>query len=188
MAQAITAARGPAVASSVFHAAGCGAWIADPPTEMIAETDVARLHDQVRARFAPGEAKSIADDAGRRTARYILAHRIPGPAQALLKALPATLALPALSTAIAAHAWTFAGSGAFSARGRTLRIAHNPLAPAGPADAPACHWHAAVFETLLRTLVSPTARVREHACCAMGAPACTFVVTFDDAGSADSPP
>jgi hypothetical protein len=60
-------------------------------------------------------AAEVARSAGRRTADYLLAHRIPKPVQALLKALPARLAARVLLSAIARHAWTFAGSGVFSA-------------------------------------------------------------------------
>ena len=78
--------------------------------------------------------------------------------------------------AITKHAWTFAGSGAFRVLGYSplqVEIRDNPLA-IGPADAPICHWHAAVFESLFGALVWPDLQVIEEHCTAMGAPACVF--------------
>ncbi len=56
--------------------------------------------------------------AGQGTADYILAHRIPRPAQALIRALPAALGARLLTAAIARHAWTFVGSGRFAVLSR----------------------------------------------------------------------
>lgn len=101
----------------------------------------------------------ILREAGQGTADYILAHRIPGPAKALIRMLPASLGARMLSAAIARHAWTFAGSGVFRiAARRPLRfeIVDNPLRPGGGVP---CHWHAAVFTRLFQALVWPDARV-----------------------------
>jgi divinyl protochlorophyllide a 8-vinyl-reductase len=57
------------------------------------------------------DAPEILAEAGQGTADYILAHRIPGPAKAVIRALPAPLSARLLTAAIARHAWTFAGSG-----------------------------------------------------------------------------
>jgi hypothetical protein len=59
------------------------------------------------------QAGAILAKAGQGTADYILAHRIPGPAKALIRALPAPLGARLLTAAIARHAWTFTGSGRF---------------------------------------------------------------------------
>jgi divinyl protochlorophyllide a 8-vinyl-reductase len=101
------------------------------------------------------DAPGILAEAGQGTADYILAHRIPGPAKAVIRALPAPLGAHLLTAAIARHAWTFAGSGRFRVAARaplTFEIADNPLAFGG-------HWHAAVFRRLFRALVWPAARV-----------------------------
>lgn len=147
-------------------------------TGLIDEAPVARLHQAMRAEV-PDLAPALAREAGLRTADYILAHRIPKPVQIVLKRLPAVLAGPVLSRAIAKNAWTFAGSGRFGvARGwpAVLLIHDNPVVRGERSDAPLCHWHAGVFERLYRVLVSDRARVREVACCACGAPACRFEV------------
>lgn len=141
------------------------------------EGPAARLHAAVRHDL-PAEAPAILAQAGRRTADYILAHRIPRPAQAVLRALPPALAAPVLTRAIAKHAWTFAGSGLFRVAGRlTFEIADNPLIRGERAPAPLCVWHAAVFERLFRTLVDDRLRAHETACCACGDPACRFELT-----------
>jgi divinyl protochlorophyllide a 8-vinyl-reductase len=111
------------------------------------------------------------------TADYLLANRIPRLAQVFFRLLPARLAAWALMRAISAHAWTFAGSGIFSfsvGSSAEARIRDNPLCSGLRAEAPACVWHAAVFEKLFRALVSPSTRVQEIDCCARGDACCRF--------------
>lgn len=147
-------------------------------TGLIDEAPVARLHQAMRAEV-PDLAPALAWEAGLRTADYILGHRIPAPVRAVLKVLPAVLAGPVLTRAIAKNAWTFAGSGRFEvARGwpAVFLIQDNPVVRGERATAPLCHWHAGVFERLYRVLVSDRARAREVTCCACGAPACRFEI------------
>ena len=148
-------------------------------SHMIPEGDAARLY-QVLRRDEPVLAPELAAEAGRGTADYILAHRIPKPAQWLLKALPAPLAARSLSRAITKHAWTFAGSGAFTARGPwQFEIAANPIVRGEQSDVPLCQWHAAVFEHLYRVLVHPAVSCRETCCCAMQeSDICQFSITI----------
>jgi divinyl protochlorophyllide a 8-vinyl-reductase len=104
------------------------------------------------------QAGVILSRAGQGTADYILAHRIPDPAKALIRSLPAALGARLLTAAIARHAWTFTGSGRFrvtSRRPLTIEVADNPLACPGHL----CQWHAAVFTGLYRTLVWPRVHV-----------------------------
>ena len=106
-------------AAGVFEAPGDDAMMPAAPA--------ARMHQALRA-IEPEMAPSLAWAAGERTAQYILAHRIPQAAQVVLKLLPAALAGPLLSKAIAKHAWTFAGYGAFRVAGTlTFEIADNPI-------------------------------------------------------------
>jgi divinyl protochlorophyllide a 8-vinyl-reductase len=103
-------------------------------------------------------AAAILDEAGQGTADYILAHRIPRAAKGLIRALPAPLGARLLTAAITRNAWTFAGSGEFSALSRapmTFEVRHNPLGFPGRPSL----WHAAVFTRLFRALVWPRARV-----------------------------
>ncbi|MCC1482170.1 bacteriochlorophyll 4-vinyl reductase [Roseibaca sp. Y0-43] len=153
------------------------AGVAEPPADagMWPEAEVARLHHAVRL-FLPDRAPAIQRAAGLAVGDYILAHRIPKLAQRLIRALPAQLGARLLTMAIAKHSWTFAGSGQFRVLGYgplRVEIRDNPLAQHA-ADAPICHWHAAVFERLYSALVWPDVRVVEEACAATGAPACLF--------------
>ena len=148
-------------------------------TAMIDEEPVARLH-QIMRRDLPDLAPDMARAAGRRTGDYILIHRIPRRAQALLHVMPAALSARLLAQAIARHAWTFAGSGAFRVASRApivFEIADNPLVRGEHAPAPVCHWHASVFARLYGRLVARDYACTEVACCATGAPACRFVLT-----------
>lgn len=145
---------------------------------MIPETAAARLHRQLR-REEPELAPRLAEDAGRRTADYILAHRIPRPVQWLLRALPPAAAAALLSRAIEAHAWTFVGSGRFRVVDAwTFEIRNNPLIRGEISDHCLCHWHAGVFARLYAVLVAPGCRCREVACGSLGAgDVCRFQIT-----------
>lgn len=151
-----------------------------PTDRMIDEIPVAQVHCAVRARL-PDQAPALMQEAGQATADYILAHRIPMPAQRLLRALPRGLAAPLLARAIARHAWTFAGSGQFrivSVRPMVFEIADNPVIRGEASARPVCDWHVAVFRRLFAALADPRVTVTETACCACGGPACRFVLRF----------
>lgn len=168
-------ALGRAECRALFASAGVAVPRAD--AGMWPEVEVVRLHREV-VRACPDLAPGLMRAAGLGTADYILANRIPRAAKSVIHALPAPLGARLLTTAIAGHAWTFAGSGRFSidrARPLQVSITGNPLA-CGARDAPSCHWHAAVFERLYATLVWPSVRVRETACGACGDPACRFEI------------
>lgn len=146
--------------------------------EMIPESEAARLHHQLRLE-EPELAPRLSHEAGWQTANYIMAHRIPQPAQQLLKVLPAWASARLLSRAIRQHAWTFAGSGTFRTDGPwRYEIADNPLIRGEHDTGPMCHWHAAVFERLYRKLVHRGARCREVECGCQGADACRFEITI----------
>lgn len=182
--QLLTALRGQghaALAGPLFGRAGAADWFAAPPHEMIDAARVARIHQSVRRELPPGEALAVLQDAGRLTAEYLLAHRIPRPAQIVLKALPPLLAAKTLVPAISRHAWTFAGAGTFTAhagRPTVFAITGNPLCAGETASAPVCTWHAAVFQRLFAELVARSARVTEESCEACGGECCRFVVAW----------
>ena len=163
--------------NAVFEAAELSRYLDAPPGDMIPETEAARLHRALTAMAPPTLARALAADAGRRTADYVMANRIPAPARLLLKAAPVRIAAPMLANAIVAHAWTFCGSGAVSwrrnnARRYTITIENNGLAT------PGCPWHAAVFQRLFRAMVHPNAAVRHPACEALGDAACAFDIAL----------
>ena len=162
------------LAQRIYLAAGHLDWLREPPASMVDEADVAALHAALLRFAQPGEARDYAMEAGRRTGDYIIAHRIPRVAQALLRALPSRLAARLLLKAIARHAWTFAGSGRFVCEGgEPLRfsIIANPLALPG-----GCVWHEAVFTRLFQDLAHPDIVIHEIACCASGSACCRFEI------------
>jgi divinyl protochlorophyllide a 8-vinyl-reductase len=180
IAQVLPAWRGTAFAEQVFERAGLQRHWRRPPEQMVREDEVRALHHALRQAMPAEEAAAVSRAAGRATADYLLAHRIPRPVQRLLKWLPAGLAARVLVAAITRHAWTFAGSGRFSAtpaRGRrplTLEIRDNPLCRGLQAGVPACDYYAATFERLFQVLVHAGTQVLETACEACGDEACRF--------------
>jgi divinyl protochlorophyllide a 8-vinyl-reductase len=173
--------RDEALARTVAQRAGLASWLDAPPQEMIAETSAARLHQTVRAVLPVEIADAALAEAGRTTADYLLKNRIPGFAQFMLRAAPAGWAARGLSRAIRANAWTFAGSGRFSAavdEAAIFEIYDNPFCAGLSNGRKLCVWHSGVFERLFQTLVSPHARAHETACCAAGSPCCRFLLTW----------
>lgn len=143
--------------------------------EMIPEEQAARFHHAIRD-MLPNLAADLAAKSGAATADYILAHRIPATAQAVLRILPPRLAARALSRAITAHAWTFAGSGSFKAETPwSFEIENNPLIAGEHSETPLCLWHAAVFGRLYQKLVDSRVNCREITCAAQdGHTCCSF--------------
>lgn len=184
IAQVIAALRhchGEAVCAGVLARAGLAHYRDHAPAEMVPEDDVSALQRAVRKELPLEAAEDVLSEAGRRTGDYLLAHRIPGFAQAVLRIFPASLAWRALIGAIGGHAWTFAGSGAFRAvpgHPLVIEIEACPLAAGQTSQTPVCAMYANVFERLFAELVSPRARVVETACCAMSAPACRFEMSW----------
>lgn len=177
LAEALAALDGEAARRSVFARAGLTRHLDSPPARMVPDEEVADLHAALVAELGLARAIRVGREAGRLTGLYLLANRIPAPARVALRLLPARFALAVLLRAIAGHAWTFAGAGAFSYRLKPtveLSIAGGPVSRRLVADEPVCAYYAATFETLFRALVSPRAVVEEVACQAMGAQACRF--------------
>lgn len=121
---------------------------------MIPEIAALRLHRWL-ALHDPLDAFTIAEEAGARTADYIIANRIPRAAVWVLRCLPAMLAGPLLMAAIGKHAWTFVGAGHFTPAGAwRFTIDRTSADDAIPPPASLFHWYAAVFTRLYRCLVS----------------------------------
>ena len=158
--------------------AAAGVAVPPPTSGMLPEADCAAVHRALRATL-PDRAAALLRLSGLATGDYILRHRIPPVAQRLLRLLPVRLAVPILARAVARHAWTFAGSGAFrvvSTQPLVFALAANPMIAGEAAVAPICHWHAAVFERLFSRLIWPGAQVVEECCAATGAAECRFRV------------
>ena len=171
-AEALRALGGQDTVERVFEGAGLLGLLEHPPQGMVPASEAARLHATIARELPPGLALEIARESGRGTGEYILAHRIPLPAQWILRALPARLSGPLLLKAICHHSWTFAGN---------AEVTHNPAAPMeltihdNPLAVTGCAWHCAVFETLFHRLVSPSIVVEHPACCAQGGRICRFL-------------
>jgi divinyl protochlorophyllide a 8-vinyl-reductase len=177
LAEALGAEAGGEAVLALFEEAGLAHHLRHAPQHMVAERDVILLHAALRRRLGEAGAARIGAAAGRLTADYLLAHRIPRPLQAVLRVTPPRLAARVLLGAIGRHSWTFSGSGRFHAKpGRPSRvwIAGCPLCRGAATEAPACSYFAATLERLFQELVSPRARAAETACEGLGAPACVF--------------
>ena len=156
LAEALRDHAGEEAARKVFETAGLAAMLDAPPERMVRQDAVVRLYAAL-AREIPMEATRFAAEAGRLTADYLLARRIPKAAQFVLKRLPAALAAPLLLKAIGGNAWTFAGDGEFSWRGWSapkVTVAKGPFASPGAAREPLGAFYGAVFGRLFRALVS----------------------------------
>lgn len=182
MAEALELLAGASSRDGLFREAGLEAYLANPPTSMVPDDEVARLHAVVFARLGLATGRTIGAEAGRRTGIYLLGHRIPKTARLLLPRLPARLALRILLKAVERHAWTFAGRGLFAWKatpeGFELKLLNNPVSRTIRADQPVCDYYAATFETLFRGLAGSSTRVEETACTAKGDAACVFRVTL----------
>ena len=199
LAEALDELAGAPVTDTVFGAAGLLRYRQAPPSTMVDEAVVTALHAALRNSLAPADATTVARRAGVLTGDYLLENRIPAAVRALLRALPAPWAARLLVRAMAQHAWTFAGSGAFSTvalPGRSepptiahpeagsghprlrLAVSNCPLCRGATSPAPACDYFAATFERLFTALVSDSATVRETDCQAAGASACRFEVSW----------
>lgn len=186
VAESLRASGASAECEAVFRRAALDAYLDDPPAAMVPEDEVRRLHRALRDELGVRRAAEVAMDAGRRTGDYLLAHRIPRPVQVLLKSLPPDWSARLLLRAIGRHAWTFAGSGSFTAsagRPVILRIEHNPMCAGLQADEPSCFFYAATFERLFAELVHRRSKVVETACEAAGAAGCRFELRWDDAAA-----
>lgn len=121
---------------------------------MIPEVHALRLHRWL-ALHDPLGSFTIAEEAGSRTADYIIANRIPPPAVWLLRRLPAHLAAPLLMAAIRKHAWTFIGAGVFAPQGAwRFSIDRSAADDVIPPPESLFLWYAAVFTRLYRSLVA----------------------------------
>jgi divinyl protochlorophyllide a 8-vinyl-reductase len=179
--EAMTERIGPLGAGELLRAAGLERYRTSEPGEMVPEAEVTALYRAMRTVLGERETRLTAYLAGRKTAEYLLANRIPRPVQAVLTRLPAVLAATPLLAAILQHTWTFAGSGSVKldvGRELRIRIESCPICREATATAPACGFYAGTFETLFRRLVAPYAYVDEVACAALGQSACTFALRW----------
>jgi divinyl protochlorophyllide a 8-vinyl-reductase len=151
------------------------------PGAMVDEREAQAFVQRVMQQLGERPGAQVLHEAGRRTADYLMANRIPQAAQWVMKALPTRAGLSLLLKAMQANAWTFAGSGAFSVRthanGADLTFHACAMCRDMHSEGPVCDFYAGTFEHLIRTLVAPRAQVVEVECQAQGAHCCRFEVT-----------
>ncbi len=179
--EALRELHGPRICREVFAVAGLERHLVTAPTQMVDESDAASLHRALVDVLGFAPAVCVAQRAGALTGEYLLAHRVPQPAQRFLRLLPRRLAAALLLRAIARHAWTFAGSGAFSygfSPALRLRLRGAPICRLVQSDAPACGYYAATFQRVFAAMLGASARVVETQCEAQGAPECVFDVSW----------
>jgi len=176
---ALQAAVGSSATRGLFGRAGLASYLDEPPAHMVDESEVIHLHAIVRETLAPSLAQQIAADAGTATGDYLLRHRIPKPAQWLLRLMPRRIASRVLVAAIARNAWTFRGSGrlrAMAGATPTFILEDCAICRGARAARPLCRYYAATFERLFRTLIDPSATVVETECAAVAGGQCRFEV------------
>lgn len=181
IAEALRAEHDDHVARSVFGAAGLLGWLDAPPGAMVPEGDVAALHRALVEALGERDARAVAALAGRRTAAYLLAHRIPAPVRLLLWLLPAAPSARLLMRAIGRHAWTFVGSGNFEANHGppvVVTITGGPLRAAGAAAPGVAAYYAATFEALFRALVHPRTTVTARRRATEATASCVFALSW----------
>lgn len=157
------------------------------PDGMVPEAWFARLVAALRETLPRERSEAVLRLAGRYTADYVGANRIPSPVRAALRMLPARAGIPILLRAFARNAWTFAGAGRFAAGGPfpgTITLDGCPTCRAETTvnlDGHAGAYYEAAFEGLLR-LAARDVRVREVDCQAEHAAACRFRVSLEPKG------
>ncbi|MCX8100612.1 MAG: bacteriochlorophyll 4-vinyl reductase [Geminicoccaceae bacterium] len=178
--QVIAAVRergGEGAVAALLRRAGLEARLARPIEGLVPVAEVRALHAALIELAGLASARNIAADAGRRTAAYLLAHRIPRFFQRLLAVLPRPLRQRLLLATIARHAWTFTGGGSFRLEPGAppgLVIDPCPLCPDRGRDGLGCVYYAATFDALLRRLVDPRTNVEPAACGAAGSRHCAL--------------
>jgi divinyl protochlorophyllide a 8-vinyl-reductase len=151
------------------------------PSAMVDERETQAFVRAVMQALGERPGAELLRDAGRRTAEYLMANRIPRPAQWLIRWLPRRAGLTVLLKAMQANAWTFAGSGTFAVAttpsGAELGFHACAMCRDMHTDGPVCDFYAGTFEHLIRTLVTTAATVQEVECIATGGRRCRFEVT-----------
>jgi divinyl protochlorophyllide a 8-vinyl-reductase len=182
--QTVTALRerlGPVGGDSALRSWGHGSLTLALPEAMVPEADFNALVHSVFEGLGPVAGQEVLERAGTLTAEYLLANRIPRPAQFLLPWLPARISFWILSKAIGAHAWTFAGSGVFGVEfgaQAAYRVTGCPMCRGLTTTTATCSFYRATFERLLRQLIHPNTVVEEVECEAAGGRWCRYTVRF----------
>jgi divinyl protochlorophyllide a 8-vinyl-reductase len=150
--------------------------LTDPPQTMVNEQRFARLIDALVQAYGLKIACDVLQRSGEYTADYVLANRIPGVFQMMLKPLPKRLSLRLLLLAIRQHAWTFTGSGEFDytmSHPPQLTV-HSHLYPLEASRA----YYGGAFKRLFRVLVHPQTTIETSFLEENNSIFCRYVVQF----------
>ncbi len=149
------------------------------PGDMVDERLPNALFRALDREFGLAFTRSVMRDAGRRTGDYLLAHRIPRPAQWLLGALPPSTGMRLLLTAIGRHTWTFAGSAHVHITPgdpALISVERCPICLHREASEPVCDFYTGTFARLAQALLGPEGWAEEVSCSARGDSACRFLM------------
>jgi divinyl protochlorophyllide a 8-vinyl-reductase len=172
---------GAAHTATLLQHAGLDGYDRELPHEMVAEAEVTSLFATLYRELGGLSARAIARESGERTGDYLLANRIPRPAQAVLKLLPPPLASRGLLAAIRGKTWTFAGTSAvdlIDGRPALVTFTGCPLCRGMSSESSTCDYYAGTFERLYNVLVHPGTHATEIACQAAGSAACTIEIRY----------
>ena len=172
----------------IFASAHLEPHLAHPPTGMVPEEDVGALQTALFDGLEESEARKIAFEAGLRTGDYLLANRIPKPAQAVLKVLPPSLASRICSAQSGSTPGPSPGPATSVSRNGhpvIVSIKRCPLCRGRHGDHMQCDYYAGTFQRLFEVLVSRNTFVREISCEATGGDSCAFEIAWTKRGRGD---
>ena len=169
----------------IFARAHLEPHLAHPPTGMVPEEDVGALQTALFDGLEENEARKIAFEAGLRTGDYLLANRIPKPAQAVLKVLPSVAREPGPARHHQEALLDLLRDRRLQRRKPAsviVSIKGCPLCRGRHGDHPQCDYYAGTFQRLFEVLVSRNTFVREVTCEATGGPSCAFEIAWKNRG------
>lgn len=150
------------------------------PTAMIDEQEFHTLVCLLDAAIGPAATTEILQEAGRRTGRYVLTHRLPQPVQRLIRLLPRRIGLRLLLQAMSFNAWTFIGSGTFRFQAELWHpqptISVRVVCPSAPTVA---GFYGGTFACLLQELIGPQTTVQTSTNQHTDGIDCTYTLTLD---------
>lgn len=167
---------GIAPANALLAQSGQSHLIEQLPTEMVPESEFHVLVQALASQIGAEQVVRILDDAGQRTADYLLTHRIPRFFQRLVRVLPRRIGLWLLLKAISQHAWTFVGSGQFR-----FAVTHHPtlqLKVTYPSVSPVASFYGGTFTHLIHTLIDQRATVQTSTSQDTGGILCLYTLTL----------
>jgi divinyl protochlorophyllide a 8-vinyl-reductase len=151
-------------ARRILRMAGYASLLDAEPSGMQPEREFLALVRFLEGVLPADDARELLREAGRRTGAYVLEHRIPGIARFLVRILPTGMRTRVVLEAIARHAWTFTGSGAFAFETRPdvrLTLSLGAQAREIPCTEPLHAYYHGALETLLRALVARNVELGE---------------------------